>query len=1030
MEIPQKGPPRSLKVVCEALLANSLGKGRESPCPKNKTEEEDAEAKRSLESLIGPGNSALRGVPAVKGLRESVRLFVRKNAELVRTTTGNGVAGAKSDPLALRDALLRNGAAMEEMRGEWKQILERMYAVAEEQDSVTPPGYTSAADATPPSNVLRFGADHDGFWEELPWEGKTSCHDVRGLLDSCRREWVEDGSALSGEKAEVFVRALRAVADADPESPILDANWDFWVGALLVCVGLQATSCETRTLVELIYSRCAPQRKLGLLDAVAAKLRRPVEDAPDERGVFLELFHRLLLCTSESIVAFLDDEIAQLLLQGLRVVVEHLEDFSVLDSQALWLKRLLVRPSLGCNIALLPIREPGLINKLAAAMPISHVLGLMLTMLPLWVKGPGDATTFTLVFEKLVDALLSNHVRCDLVEDAMVCVDRCVRGLCVEKRQEQFNKVYRFLISQEYSEVRDSVGRLLRLLLRFVVPSTYESNRSYRLSLAQVRSLEEKLLRRSEHWTKKASVHQAVVGDFWWELLRWHATDLPKVVARAVRAVCRHEKRVGSPWNEGHLVAISYSISSWRGLEEVLEDERRAGHLDYRALLLHLCAGAPRMPSGSQKQQQQQEYEKKEREEEDEQQPQPPVRVCPTAWWLLMRWCTNACARRGLFLATTEVLLSLAADRDVADGALLAIPVEEFEALLHVPQLTPVQEVRQRRMLAAMLSVRLWIATLCPLSPTPGVADLDVTEMVARQLQTYWVEYNGNVSLPNEPFGEDSLLLLLCVLSLNRLSGAGDANECSHGHVLQAALQELLKERRGLDPVWQLLQFLTTGVASDRLAAVLAHRFGAEHEAALQAAAEKCAISDLRLVGEGELCALKELLSVKGEDAEEEVHILSVLRLLLQLYGGDASRAAAVVKSHSSSHLETYGRGTDLAVGVAHRFIAAFPHLEERMRCEGVDVYYLCLLCTQRWLRDPLKLPQLARASIEKYMRFGQAAWEVLVSDCLGRHIETLWDAFSEVDGLSIQCAESVILPVSPFWVSCLAADFSLKEDG
>ncbi|RNE98953.1 hypothetical protein TraAM80_08485 [Trypanosoma rangeli] len=1011
MESPQKDTPRSLKAVCEAIFTISVSEGAEKLPHKNRAEKESTEVKRGLELLFSPGNSVLHGVPAVKGLREAVRLFVRKHAQLLNATTGNAVAGATNAPLALRDAILRSNEAMAEIREEWKQILERMYTVAEEQDSVTPPGNTLAADATPLCNVLRIETSHDESWEELPWEGKLSCDDARALLDACMREWVEQGRPLNNEKVEAFVRALRAVVETDPESTIFDVSWDFWMSSLLLCVELQGTSCETITLVELIYSRCTSRRKLALLDAIAAKLRRPVKGFSAHQCILLKLFHRLLLCTSENIVTFMDEEIAQLLLQGLHVVVEHLESFSAMDSQARWLKQLLVRSSLVRDITLLLGREPGLIRKLAVAMPEPHAVGLMLTMLPLWVREPGDACTFTLIFEKLVDALLSNHVRGDLVEDALVCVDRCVRGLGVEKRHEQFGKVSCFLISLEYSEVQDSLGRLLRLLLCFAVPSTYGSDCRYRLPPTHLRCLEDKLLRQSEHWTKRTAAHHTVVGYFWWGVLRWHAAELPKVVARAVRAVCRYEKRVGSPWDEGHLVAISYSVPSWRSLEKVLEDERRSGHLNYRNLLLHICAGAPRITSGPQ------------------QPPQPPVSLCPTTLWLLMRWCTNACARRGLFLATTEVLRSFASDRDIAGGNLLAIPVEEFDALLHTPHVISAQELGRRRMLAAMLSVRLWIATLPPLCPTPGVTELDITGMVARQLQTYWVDYNGEVPMPNEPFGEDSLLLLLCVLCLNRLAGAAKAGDCSHEHVLQETLKKLLEERRGHDPVWQLLYFLETGIVLDHLAAVLVHRFGVAHEVPVHTGAEKYVTSDLPFVGANELYALKELLALREEDPEKEKRLLSVLQLLLQMHGGDVSRAAVAVKAHSLPQWEAYGRCAELAVGVVEHLLTSFPHLEERMHCEGVDVYYLCLLCIQRWLRDPLKLPELARASIDKFMRLGQTAWEGLVSDCLGRHIETLWDAFFEVDGLSSLCAESVILPVSLFWASCLAASFSLNKD-
>ncbi|RNF13925.1 hypothetical protein TcG_08039 [Trypanosoma cruzi] len=1024
MKSPQEDRPRSLKALCEAVITNSLGEGGKRPYHKKRKEEEneEEEVKRSLEALFSSGNPVLGGLPAVKGLRDAVRLFVKKHAYLIKKTGGNDVAGASNEPVNLRDALLSNQEAMEKIRGEWKEILENMYAV-EGDDSTTPPGETLETDTTTPSNFLFLDAGHTGAWEELQLEEKTPCSDARGFLETCVREWVEEGLPIEKGKPGAFVRALREVIDTELDSIVFDDHWEAWVSSLLMCVELRtksssSTSWEVLTLVELIYSRCTPQRKLLLLDFIAEEIQQPFDGVPILKDFLLQLFHRVLLCTAENVVGFMDDEIAQLVLKGLRVIADHLASFDTIDPQARWLKHILVRPSLVRDIASLPSREPELINKLTAAMPAPHAVGLMLIMLPLWMKEPGDARTSTRIFDKLVDALLNKQVLDDLVEDAMACVDRCLRGLHTEKRHEHFVKVHSFLLSQEYSEVQESVGRLLRLLLCFSIPSAYDPGKSYRLLPTHLRSLEEHLLRRLEKWTRKNAAHKIVVGDFWWEILRWHAADLPKVVARAVQAVCRDERRVGSPWDEGHLVAISYSVSSWRGLEDVLEDEQRAGSLNYVTLLLNICAGASRASSRSQKERQQQ-----------QKQQQPPVSLNPTACWLLMRWCTNACARRGLFLATTEVLRSLTDDKDVTEGGLLAIPVEEFDSITHMPHAIPAQELNQKCMLATILSVRLWIATLSPLSQTPSVAELDVTGKLAQQLQTYWVNYDSNVSMPDKPFGEDSLLLLLCVLSMNRLTRVRKSGNHSQEYILQDSLKRLLAERRGHDPVWHLLQFLLTGVGSEHLAAILVHRFGTAQEVPLQIDVDTYETSVLHDVGEKELGAMKDLIGLKRGDKERETNLLPVLQLLLQLHGGDVSRAVAAFKKYPTSQWEAYGRCVDLAAGVVERLLKSFPYLEERMRCEGVDVYYLSLLCTRRWLRDSVKLPDLARVSIEKFMRLGQAAWEDVVADSLGKHIEALWEQFSEADGLLRLCAESVILPVSPFLVLCLATDFGLKEN-
>ncbi|RNC30418.1 hypothetical protein TcCL_Unassigned07067, partial [Trypanosoma cruzi] len=227
--------------------------------------------------------------------------------------------------------------------------------------------------------------------------------DARGFLETCVREWVEEGLPIEKGKPGAFVRALREVIDTELDSIVFDDHWEAWVSSLLMCVELRtksssSTSWEVLRLVELIYSRCTPQRKLLLLDFIAEEIQQPFEGVPILKDFLLQLFHRVLLCTAENIVGFMDDEIAQLVLKGLRVIADHLASFDTMDPQARWLKHILVRPSLVRDIASLPSREPELINKLTAAMPAPHAVGLMLIMLPLWMKEPGDEWTSTRIF--------------------------------------------------------------------------------------------------------------------------------------------------------------------------------------------------------------------------------------------------------------------------------------------------------------------------------------------------------------------------------------------------------------------------------------------------------------------------------------------------------------------------------------------------------------------------------------------------------------------------------------------------------
>lgn len=505
-----------------------------------------------------------------------------------------------------------------------------------------------------------------------------------------------------------------------------------------------------------------------------------------------------------------------------------------------------------------------------------------------------------------------------------------------------------------------------------------------------------------------SAASQSAIDNFWWELLRWYAADLSRVVHRVIWATCQPEKPVGLPWCGDHLVAMSYSILTWRELDGVLRDGERANSFDYAALLNSICAGGVRDFFPLQQQQQQ----------------QCSVRLGPDAWWLLMRWCTNAWARRGLFFATTALIRSLTEDNEGnEEERLLPIPLEEFDVLSHVPHSVPARELGRQRTLVLLLSVRLWIAALSPFSETSVVDELDVAKMLFRQLQAHWLDSNRSVRVSDQAFGEDSLLLLLCVCVMNKLTEVKRSNGHGDDCPLQEGIEQLLRARVGHDPVRHLLQFLTTGVGYSQLATVLTHRH--ELSACLDIEDERGA-SLPQSVGEKKLSTLRWHLDVKEEDGGT-CHLTSVLWLLLQLHAGDVSHAATAFRAHPVSLWESYGRSAELAVGVVEHVLHAHPHVEELLRREGVDVYYLSLLCVGRWLRDPVRSPHIASISIDKFMLLGEAAWKCFVADSLVKYVMTLWEDWRDTDGSSCFLVGSDVFPVSFLFASCLTGAFNLS---
>ncbi|KEG12486.1 hypothetical protein DQ04_01671030 [Trypanosoma grayi] len=1020
----------SLKALCDAAIAGCLVGERGQ-------KQQQRQQRAVLESMFQSPAPALEEAPAVQELRRAAQVFVREHAHLLDSGTVSNAASVKREKRPVCESILRDAEATEALKAEWRQILQRTYTVSA-KDVVAKPflGRVEAIDQKPQPNVMSFdsddddknnhnnsnqnntnGDDDDGdmVWEALQLNEKPSCGNAAEFIASCFREWEEARRIVEGERAKEFLRALHEVVDTGLDAVIIDGNWDFWEASLASCVAQDTASLEAVAVVDLLYARCAPRHKVLLIECISERIERAEEDVAGAKENYLQLLSRLLLHTPEDIVPFMDDEILHLLLCGMRVVVNHIDFFNTVDPQARWLKGLMVRPSVLRDIVLLPATEPEVVSKIARAMPAPHAVGLILTMLPLWVQQLHDSRTFTQLFDGIVEAVVKERISPEAVEDALACIGRCIRGITLERRYAHFRKVCDAITLSRHSEAKESVLRLLRLLLRFALPSAHESDVKYRLPATHLKSLEKGLLKKSENWSKTNAASQEMIGKFWRELLRWYAADLPKVVAHVVKTVCRHEKRPGMPWDEGHLVAVSQSIPLWRGLEEVLEDKQRASSLDYVALINHICADDMKSSDQLSRQESQ--------------------RI--GMWCMLMRWCTNAHARRGLFRATTKALRSLTKDNSITDNTLLAIPVEEFGTLFCMPQaLTPGEMKRQRR-LVVLLSIRLWIAALSSPVETPIPAQLDVIGMILQQLRASWVDFNASDMASREPLGEESLLILLCVYALSKLTRVGGSSP-TYEHQLQSALQQLLSERRGFDPITQLLRYLTTGVDCDRLAPVLANRFEAACEPPIVSGVEKCERSLLLEVEDKGLGALERLLGKrtgKGEKRKEnagekgeERNLRSVLLLLLQLHAGDASRAALVFNAYPTLKWGAYSRCTELAVGIVQHLLDSHPQVEDVLRCRGVDVYYLSLLCVCQWLRDPINSADLASASIEKFMLLGQAAWERIVAESLYTYVKARCEEVTETDGLASSRSESGVFPVSLFLALCLTKAFALVE--
>ncbi|KAH9599738.1 hypothetical protein LSM04_003188 [Trypanosoma melophagium] len=1102
MQSSRRNKPQSLKSICDELLRGCTSSSSNSS---NNDDDKLQQQRTLLESLFKSHNSVLSGVPTSIALRHTVELFVKEHADRMQLSSDMEALAAKEiDSSTVCDLLLRYKVPLESLKAEWKGVLEETFTKSSNDSR------SSECD------VLCLDSENDTAWEVLQLGEETLCNShvnkntSRDILSTCVREWAvtkqddmdnnnnnnnnnnshtEDfsngvQSCVLKNNGHEILQAVREVLNTDLDTNVLDENYEFWIAVLLTYVEKDTTSLEAVSVVEMLYMHCTAQEKLYLVESIRKRIQHFSDNTVVLRDIFLKLLHQLLLRTPDDIIAFTDEEILELFLQSLRVIVNHITLFNAIDTQAQWLRGLLVRPSLVCHIVSLPNSMPEIIDKLIADTTLTpHVIALIVIMLPLWMGNDGiKSKSVITIFEGIVNAILHDRIAKEMLTDLMICIGRCVHGISLEKRSEYVNIICDAVVCRMNESVvavfaAECVPRILELLLRFACPSSHFSDEMYRLPLINLKYIEHNLLRRSEKWSKVNNVRKGIIRMFWCVLLRWYGADLPKVVARIVKSLCRRDRQNSKNfnisdnsnsnsnsntvlWDEKHLVAMSYTTSLWREVEELLESEERGiCSLNYVALLYHICSGRDiKIFAEYQLQEEKKEEEMvsflplvppiqeqhEEENREEVQQGQSQLSRMSITWWMLMRWCTNPYARRGLFLATTESLRSLV-DNDynaIVDNVILTMPVEEFDTLIHMPHTISQEKVHKQRKIALLLSIRLWIASLSSLTEpeVPMTYKINLTDMLHHQIRNYWVDYNSssrNGMLFKYPFGDDSLLVLLCVCSMEKLTEKG----CSHfmdKSELQETLEQLVQYRYGFDPVEQVVKYLITGIGSEYLTSILTKRFEAMCDIFIS--------SDLRKnkqgfflpspVTEGDLHTLNSLIKLKEEtetttvtDDTKDVSLRNILFLLLELHGGSVFQAASHFRSYPVSKWEGYGRCTELAMGVVQHLITTWPHIERILQSAGVDVYYISLLCVSKWLRDPpVTSVDLAMKSIEMFMRLGQRKWECIVAESLYTHLMGIWKQLREPEELSSSWTESGVFPVSLLWASCLTKLFVLSE--
>ncbi|EAN79706.1 hypothetical protein, conserved [Trypanosoma brucei brucei TREU927] len=891
-------------------------------------------------------------------------------------------------------------------------------------------------------NVLRLDCDSELSLDGLHTEDSQNTHaDAHEFIDACLNGWLKDGHLVPGEKRNAFVSALRVVSDADSDVVVSDSHWDFWRGSLLACLEQPTIAWEAADLiVAFLCSRCSSTQKLLLVESVTRMLRQYSQQNESGRSpeVLLHLLHKLVLRLAGDIDLLLDDELGGLFHHVIESVIEHITYFGAVDPQGQWLKELLVRPALTRHVIRLPETQHALVSKLLDAFPTTHAVGLTLVMLPLWVQKHNTKGIFASLLSCVVNGVMTGTVRRDMVGDALVCIRRCARGLHYSRRYEYVNQICNILASSgSDTRVEDKncgndrrLWRLgLPLLLVFSVPSGHDCDKGYRLLPGQLRQLEKCLLRRTELWSEESPEDREIISSFWCEMLHWYAVQLRKVVKRVVKTVGSGVSRSAVPWDERHLVSISTVTPAWRELENILTNRGRHQPPDYTTVLQCMCSHSVLATSPQYFLQQNVQVPQRDR--------YALLNTKHEIWWLLMRWCSSAPLRHELFLATGRVLKLLTNSESTINETLLIVPVEELEGEVQVLHTIPTEEMEKRRRIALFQSIRLWIAALTPPVDTTPLTRWDVAGAFLQQIKRHWIDREQGDTSARLSFGDDSLLLLLCVYTIGTLTGAVLNGSGTHPPDLDNALRRILLDRRGFDPVQQLLLYLTTCADCSGLTDILAHRFDAVSEPLWRVEEYRNAKPTVSCsplpVGQKELHLFKKHVgesldqSYCASDGYYSSGMEQVLMLILQLHEGNIASAAASLGSFPLSTWEAYGGVKELSARIVESIRETHPHMEGLLRLHGVDLYYLSLLCTSRWLRDPWRAADVARTSVDIFVRRGWKAWENTVAESLCAYITMIHEQFQRHQSLLLcPWEETAVFPVSYFWASCITNKFTL----
>ncbi|KAG5474588.1 hypothetical protein LSCM4_03761 [Leishmania orientalis] len=913
------------------------------------------------------------------------------------------------------------------------------------------------ADVSGEVDVLQLGGEvQNGAWESLD------------ILDSSPHG---DGAAAAMHRDEECLRVMEAAIRShdhhrDEEAEQLDSLRYLLKHRPELIVQHESLADLQKTVID----RACLQMKSGWLEAAlslflslppraqldmvhaAVSAVSTLTRTGDPPSLFLVGFlHRLLVELPQGWLPLLDYEVTEVLVRVLRdVVVPFGGLLSEVDPHAVWLERWSARPSFDLSLDAVLHSHRSLVGELAAQLPSSHATCVLLCLLPQLSKriepqDPSKSSSqqswpglFCALLRLLCDEVWLDAGVYDVGANSLCC---CAGALPPADKENCFDvasgavldwapaaaspaDVARFafalrLLATLLADAGDQALWCSQLTWKLVDGPLFSQSRA--LLLAQKQRLpSSQALFRALHLNVSE-----VVRECWTRLLQAHTPKLPAALA----AVVKDARDGGSAFRWTELVWVSTTLAGWAALQPYIctvADDINHTSAHWAELLNAIVEvggsaldttstgtsdGKKTHVSGFLRS------------------------LTPYSVALLLRWSTCAAAREGLAEAARKASLASLRGSPHASGRRmrwpLLCPVEAYPKV-GWSDLSFLEDAfavaRATRAGACYQSIHLLLQALT-LPADDGVDGSDsgpeLLEEIWGQLVDLWLApaqlapdsagSDGFSAAPRNrlPFGEDSLLTLLSAMALCVLVRPSAEFRAwfdpavSQRRIRQ--LRQLCEERRGVDPVYFMVRFITSGKGRKRLPAILLDGFEAELTVD--------AVCDVDSFTEGEALPAGDV-NAAAATAEEEVRQLQAMLIHSSSRCSPppprSEALAAVARVLLANRTALRVTREEVRLCLARRSVeewASYANTEARVlsvcaelehhhsACAAllfsahVDIVFLASLCLRSWLGLSVTHSTHARrklfwTALQCFSEHGIAAYDALVARSIALHVE------------------------------------------